>query len=62
MVVIDEDRCDLCGVCVAVCPENCMSLGITYLEIDDDLCTECNRCVLICPVAALEMYELKPGV
>ena len=57
MILIDQDRCDVCGVCVGVCPENCMELGANYLEIDDAACTLCGRCVLICPVTALELYE-----
>ncbi len=56
MIIVNEDRCDYCGVCIGVCPENCMELGETYLDIEDEICTSCKRCVLICPVAALEIY------
>ena len=62
MIIINEDRCDLCGVCIGVCPENCMEMGAAYLEINDDVCTLCNRCILICPVSALELYETKQPI
>ncbi len=51
------DKCERCGRCVAVCPEN----AITLLEFDGSLpqrdrdkCSQCMKCVLECPTGALE--------
>ena len=55
MIIIDKNRCDLCGTCVAVCPENVMTMNQNELQIDHDGCTRCSNCVWICPVEALEL-------
>ncbi|MEJ2636407.1 MAG: 4Fe-4S binding protein [Calditrichia bacterium] len=55
MILIDEQKCDLCGTCVGVCPENVMGLSITRLTIDHEGCTLCSKCVWVCPVRALEL-------
>ena len=61
-IKINADRCDLCGTCVGVCPENVISLSRTELSIDHDGCTRCRKCIWICPVSALEMIEQKKAV
>jgi len=53
MILIDREKCDLCGTCVSVCPEDCIELAETYLQINDEVCTKCELCVRICPVRAL---------
>lgn len=53
MIIIDKDLCDLCGTCVAVCPEDCIELTETYLQIDNVHCTTCGLCTKVCPVSAL---------
>ena len=53
----DETKCDFCGTCVGVCPENCIELRETVLSIDYDSCTICEKCIWICPVAALFREE-----
>lgn len=53
MIQIDARKCDLCGACVGVCPENVMHLDLHQLEIDHPSCTLCNRCVVVCPLGAL---------
>jgi ferredoxin len=50
-VVIDSERCDFCGTCVAVCPEDAIELKRTTVIIDDELCTSCRLCIDICPLA-----------
>jgi ferredoxin len=54
---IKKNLCDLCGACVAVCPENVISLSVISLKIDHVNCTLCNKCVWVCPVRALELME-----
>jgi ferredoxin len=57
LIKINAARCDLCGTCVGVCPENVISLSMTELSIDHAGCTRCCKCIWICPVTALEMIE-----
>jgi len=53
MIVLKQHTCDYCGTCVGVCPENCITLEESDLQIDDSICTRCMKCVWICPVEAL---------
>jgi len=57
MLMIDLDRCDLCGTCVGVCPVDCMELSELVLTVNQNICTSCNKCVIICPMAALTLDE-----
>lgn len=56
MIILHQNKCDFCGTCVGVCPENCIDLAESELLIDDQICTLCHKCVWICPVEALS-YE-----
>jgi len=51
---IIEDKCDLCGACIAVCPPNVINLVQNYLFIDFNGCTYCSLCIYICPVRAIK--------
>ncbi len=53
MIVLHNNKCDFCGTCVGVCPENCIDLDEAELSIDHKICTMCHKCVWICPVKAL---------
>ena len=57
-VYINEAKCDLCGTCVGVCPENVIGMSIAKLTIDHDGCTRCNKCIWVCPVRALSLVEV----
>ena len=56
-ILIDEQKCDLCGTCVGVCPENVIGMSITKLFIDHAGCTRCSKCIWVCPVRALSLQE-----
>jgi NADPH-dependent glutamate synthase beta subunit-like oxidoreductase/ferredoxin len=69
-VMLDPALCILCGLCVDVCPPNCISiaradhLGIgeasqSVLLLDEDLCIRCGLCVNRCPPGALSMVHAK---
>ena len=57
MIYVDDYKCDYCGTCVGVCPEHCIDLSESQLEIDEKTCTECMKCVLVCPVEALKARD-----
>jgi len=59
MIVIHDHKCDFCGTCVGVCPENCIDLSEAAIVIDDQSCTMCHKCVWICPVDALYSEQVK---
>jgi len=54
MIVIDKERCDFCGTCVAVCPPDAIELREADIRIDEATCTNCKLCVYVCPVETLE--------
>jgi len=49
-LIIDEQLCDYCGTCVAVCPVDCIELKEKEIAIDMDLCSLCMNCVHACPL------------
>jgi MinD superfamily P-loop ATPase len=53
---LDETRCDGSGLCVAVCPTNCLEMiaGWPWMPRPAD-CVSCAACVLVCPTHALTM-------
>jgi len=69
-VMLDPELCILCGLCVDVCPPNCITIaradvvGLgtaaqSVLLLDEDLCIRCGLCVNRCPPGALSMVHAK---
>jgi formate dehydrogenase beta subunit len=67
-VMLDPDLCILCGLCVDVCPPDCITIiradqaGLgaesqSALLLDEDLCIRCGLCVNRCPPGALSMVH-----
>ena len=67
-VMLDPSLCILCGLCVDVCPPNCITIaradtvGLgepsqSVLLLDEDLCIRCGLCVNRCPPGALSMVH-----
>ena len=61
-VMLEPSLCILCGLCVDVCPTNCITIaradaiGLgeasqSVLLLDEDLCIRCGLCVNRCPPA-----------
>lgn len=54
MPIIDEDKCQGCGLCVSVC--RCGSLvlmGKTVKAVAVEECSWCGLCELVCPNGAI---------
>jgi dissimilatory sulfite reductase (desulfoviridin) alpha/beta subunit len=50
MVEILPDKCDFCGCCVGVCPEDAIELKEAEINIIDERCTNCSKCIWSCPI------------
>jgi NAD-dependent dihydropyrimidine dehydrogenase PreA subunit len=52
--IINLERCDRCGVCIAGCPENALTMtdqGPSF--IIPVTCTYCTDCEALCPQGAI---------
>ena len=69
-VMLQPELCILCGLCVDVCPHNCISIvptdrlgvgtgGQSVLLLDESVCIRCGLCVNRCPPGALLMVHAK---
>jgi 2-oxoglutarate ferredoxin oxidoreductase subunit delta len=61
-IIIDTERCKGCGLCVAVCPKNCLRIaggsnsnGFFPAEFEGGDCTACAMCAIMCPEAIIEV-------
>ena len=52
MIQVYDDKCDYCGICVAVCPVDSIELRASSLSVLDH-CILCDLCVYACPYEAL---------
>lgn len=55
-VLVNDERCKQCGICVANCPKKAISFreeinlkGYQAVVVDDELCIGCGICYTMCP-------------
>ena len=72
-IMLRPELCILCGLCVDVCPTNCISIvradhaghgtaAQSALLLDELLCIRCGLCINRCPPSALVMVHAKEVV
>ncbi len=68
-LVIDEERCKGCELCLSFCPRGLLRLA-DHLNsqgykpaaiVEQDKCTSCALCARMCPETAIEVYREPKG-
>jgi NAD-dependent dihydropyrimidine dehydrogenase PreA subunit len=54
IAILPKSGCYGCGVCVNVCPTDCISFendheGFPYPTVDQEACIDCQKCIRCCP-------------
>ena len=65
-LVVDCNKCTLCGLCAYRCPTGALGMVSTAeeerLEFHPGRCVACDLCVGVCPEKALQVYHVAdPG-
>ena len=58
-IIIDEEKCIGCSLCVNDCPNCCLHLEYGKAHADNTGCIECGHCYAVCPQGAIRMSEYK---
>ncbi len=64
-VVIDDERCKGCLLCVHFCPPRVLALSTRLNSkgfypvalIDEERCTSCAACALVCPDVVITVFR-----
>lgn len=62
--IVEQQKCTICGLCVADCPAMIIAMENGFPAIDPDkeaTCYKCQHCLAICPTGAVSILGLKPG-
>ena len=54
IIHIDEEKCNGCGKCLAVCPQSCIEAETLPASILQEHCLHCGNCYDVCPAGAVE--------
>ncbi|MFH1263089.1 MAG: 4Fe-4S binding protein [Pseudomonadota bacterium] len=63
-IVVNEERCKGCELCVAACPKKIIEMskainrqGYFFAQITNrDLCTGCKLCAIACPDVGIQVF------
>lgn len=67
-VVVDENRCKGCNLCVVACPTKSLALTTSEVnhkgyafcrQINEETCIGCSACAIVCPDGCIEVYRTK---
>jgi coenzyme F420 hydrogenase subunit beta len=47
--IFETHNCSGCGLCVGICPVNCLEVYNGFGKIDEDKCIRCGLCYFVCP-------------
>ncbi|MDQ7851258.1 MAG: 4Fe-4S binding protein [Armatimonadota bacterium] len=64
-IVIDQERCKGCQLCVQFCPPRVLTMssrlnsrGFYTVELmDEGRCTSCAACALVCPDVVITVFK-----
>ncbi|MEZ5359742.1 MAG: ATP-binding protein [Candidatus Zixiibacteriota bacterium] len=59
--IIDEGRCNLCGICADVCHYNAVAILGKKAMVFDSLCHSCGACFVLCPEKAISERQRSIG-
>ncbi len=66
-IVVDNEKCKGCSVCVVNCPTKVIALakevnakGYNYAYmLNPEACTGCTNCATVCPDSCITVYRVK---
>ena len=66
-IVVDNERCKGCALCVEACPQDVIALakkanvsGYPFVEVvSQDNCIGCASCAIVCPDGCITVYRKK---
>ncbi len=64
-IVLKENLCIECGICRAICPQNCIDVqkkNYNYQPHISSKCIDCGLCLKTCPVNNLKSYDSNKSV
>ncbi|KAB8307752.1 ferredoxin [Rouxiella chamberiensis] len=47
-IVLEREKCSLCGACARVCPESAIHISNTSFTLNAEKCTGCGNCETLC--------------
>lgn len=59
-ITVDEQKCDLCGICIDVCPDVFEKKGKRIVVAETPAAHDwsvCNACLANCPKGAITVQE-----
>jgi len=54
-LIIDYEKCDLCGLCIEYCPALVFYVRGGKLYAREEDCIECYGCIPLCPEKAIRI-------